>query len=301
MPGWVMPEYRYCGLGLAVDFPLPDVSALTVGADVDLRIQAGAVPSSLSEITNARAGLWSRNDREVLWELPTVGRFHIREAGRVIQYQCAPHADDDTVALFLLEVLFPLARMFRGDFMLRASAVCRPDGEVVAFTGSSAVGKSTEAAQCIQQGARLVSDSLLRLTVTADGAVLAHPQGRVLTLWPDMLAGLSWAERDGRLLRKGLNARQLAVDAITEPKSFGQIIRLRTRDEDATSVLAASALNRLQLLQQLTVGNVWLDNAVTRRGHFLWSAAILNRCAWHSKMRTELVVIKEPQFDPVAS
>lgn len=288
-----MPEYRYCGLGVRSDIAHAELPSLPRGEPIALKILAGEVPRTVAEVTSAQRGLWARNPQEALWELPRVGRFHLREGGRVIVYQRAATVDDDTLMLFLLEVLFPLAAVLRSDFLLHAAAVRLPSGDVVAYTGPSAVGKSSEAALRIREGASLIADSLLRLTVEEDGAVLAYPQAPWLTLWPDMVRRFGWQDRPQRRRRQELTMRRVSTEVLAEPVPLSRLCRLRSREEDAVSALGEVALNRLQWLRQLTAGNAWIDQPAMRQQHFLWSAAILNRSQWETRMRSEVGVVHQ--------
>lgn len=283
-----MPEYRYCGLGLRVDFSLPVLPNLQAGEVIDLDIRAGDVPEWLDEVASAQPGVWSRNAQEALWGLSRVGRFHIRDRGHGIVYQRATTVDNDTFILFLLEVLFPLAAALRGDFLLRAAAVYLPDGEVVAYAGPSAIGKSTEGALRLQAGASLIADGLLRLTVEGDGTVLAHPQAPWLTLWPDVLNSLGWQNRSLQSLCPELSARRMSTKVLSGPLPLTRIVALCSREQDAINAMAGLALNRMKVLQRLTAANVWIDQPALRRQHFLWGVAILNRCHWGTRMRTEV-------------
>ena len=73
-----------------------------------------------------------------------------------------PDADDGVPSLFLGGAL-AAAVALRGACVLHASAV-QTENLVIAFVGSSGMGKTTVAALCCASGARLVTDDVLRVT-----------------------------------------------------------------------------------------------------------------------------------------
>ncbi len=242
--------YRYCDLTLASDWPLcglPLTDATVAEAEhaPDLEIVLGSVPRSLPD-EQRRTATFAHNGREALWWLDGIGRCWISADGRRIRVQpesepepepsADPLGDQDhdadgdshanALGLMLLQPLMALAAVRRGDWMLNAAAVER-NGQVFAFIGPSASGKSTAAALLIKRGFRLVSDGLLRVTRSADGEWLAHPQASWLQLWPDALKHLGLDEADLNTVRPGLRLTRWPSPCITEPLPLARIGLLR--------------------------------------------------------------------------
>ena len=273
-----MNRYRYCGLTLSTDHPLPELSELPNTAPdsaPDLEIRIGPVPETLPEETR-RTATFVHNGREALWWLQDIGRFHVAAGGRRITLEPAPDADADSLRLMLLQPVFALASVLRGDWLLNAAAVER-DGEASAFIGPSASGKSTAAALLVQQGYTLVSDGLLRLTRDASGRFLAHPQAPWLQLWPDSVKRLELADSDHTAVRPGLALRRLPMPLRERPLPLARLGLLREQRgndlEDFVSSRRPGARGFETLLQH-TAGSTWLDELADRRALFQWGAAL---------------------------
>ena len=134
--------YRYCGLALASDWPLPSLpladwpgAAPNSASDPepDLEIVLGSVPRLLPD-EQRRTATFAHNGREALWWLDGIGRCLITAGGRQIRAEPAPDGDADGLGLLLLHPLMALAAVRRGDWMLNAAAVAR-NGQVFAFIG----------------------------------------------------------------------------------------------------------------------------------------------------------------------
>jgi hypothetical protein len=104
--------------------------------------------------------------------------------------------DADRLSVFATGGLPAFVLMMRGELVLHASAVER-NGAVVAFVGPSGMGKSTIAALCCSDGARLVTDDVLRIDLS-DGGARCHLGASELRLRKSSgeLAGL-FDERPG--------------------------------------------------------------------------------------------------------
>ncbi len=79
-----------------------------------------------------------------------------------IRARLAPALDPEIASLLITGTLLAAVRMLAGDLVLHASAVAI-DGRALAIVGDSGMGKSTLAAALCEDGARLVSDDLLRV------------------------------------------------------------------------------------------------------------------------------------------
>jgi hypothetical protein len=176
----------------------------------------------------------------------------------------------------LLHPLMALAAVRRGDWMLNAAAVER-DGQVFAFIGPSASGKSTAAALLIKRGFRLVSDGLLRVTRSADGAWLAHPQAPWLQLWPDTLKHLDLDETDLSPVRPGLRLTRWPSPCITEPLPLARIGLLheqRGNDLEDFVPSARAGTRGVETLLTHTAGSTWLEELADRHALFQWAVGL---------------------------
>ena len=266
---------RYCGLMLAADWPLPELLAAASDATPDLEIVTGPVPAALPDEIR-RTATFAHHGREALWWLEGISRFQVATGGRRITVEPAPEADDDSLRLMLLHPVFALASVLRGDWCLNAAAVAR-DGEVCAFIGPSASGKSTAAALLLHRGYQLVSDGLLRLTHDTTGRFLAHPQAPWLHLWPDTIRQLELAAAPQTPVRLGLALHRLTFPVCDRPLPLVRIGLLREqRGKDLEDFVPSRrpGASGFETLLQYTSGNPWLDDLADRRALFQWAAAL---------------------------
>jgi hypothetical protein len=103
---------------------------------------------------------------------PRFGRHIVSADGRMITSALPRIAPWRWERLFLAQAL-PLAAALHGLEVFHASAVALGD-RVVAFVGTSGVGKTSTAAHLVTRGADFVTDDVLALELT-DTGVLAHP------------------------------------------------------------------------------------------------------------------------------
>jgi hypothetical protein len=103
---------------------------------------------------------------------PRFGRHIVAVDGRTISSALPRIAPWRWERLFLAQVL-PLAAVLQGLEVFHASAVA-VRGRVVAFVGTSGVGKTSTAAHLVARGAEFVTDDVLALEGSEEG-VLAHP------------------------------------------------------------------------------------------------------------------------------
>jgi hypothetical protein len=103
---------------------------------------------------------------------PRFGRHIVSSDGRTITSALPRIAPWRWERLFLAQAL-PLAAALHGLEVFHASAVALGD-HVVAFVGTSGVGKTSTAAHLVARGAEFVTDDVLALELT-DAGVLAHP------------------------------------------------------------------------------------------------------------------------------
>lgn len=271
-------QYLYCGMKLASDWPLPELPPAAARAASDLEIVMGQVPRCLPEEVR-RTATFAHNGREALWWLEGIGHFHVATGGRRITVEPAPGADAASLRLMLLYPVLALASVLRGDWMLNAAAV-EKNGEVFAFVGPSASGKSTVAALLLKRGFRLVSDGLLRVTRTEDGWFLAQPQAPWLQLWPDALRRLGWDDRGAVPVRPDLALQRLSLpmaDTSLPLACIGQLREQRGNDPEDFVPSRRPGRCGFETLLRHTAGNTWHVDLADRRSLFQWGVRLTAR------------------------
>jgi len=130
-----------------------------------------------------------------------VGRFSLPTPDR-IDVDLAPGFDMRLIGLPLLGPVMALALHRRGVLVLHGSAVLI-GGQAHVFLGDKGSGKSTTAAALVAAGFPLLSDDVIAIERTANGALLLHPGYAAMKLEAAMLADFpagSWSiiePRDG--------------------------------------------------------------------------------------------------------
>jgi hypothetical protein len=264
--------YRYCGLLLASDFTLPELTVVSEAPESsDLTLRFASVPTSLRNATH-RTPTYEYNGQEALWRLDGVARYFVGNGGTLIEIDPAPGSNMASVRLFLLQSVFSLASVLRGEWLLTASAVER-GGRVCAFMGPSASGKSTAAAVLIQRGYRLVSDSLLRISRDSSGQMIAYPQAPWIWLWPDVMKKLGLDAAKAELVRPEIELRRMIFPIIERPMPLTSVTIFRQQmvlDQNTLHYAEKSGGRRFELLMHLGAGTTWLEAMANRQQLFHW-------------------------------
>lgn len=127
-------------------------------------------------------------------DAPGHGRFRVSADGSLIE--CAPALGPPWRwhRPFLAQAL-PLAASLRGMEVLHASAVVT-GGSAIAFTGHSGAGKTSLAIHLVDQGASLLADDVVALSVQPHG-LAAHPGVRFANVDEDQIKAIPLERRGG--------------------------------------------------------------------------------------------------------
>ncbi|HUR22265.1 MAG TPA: hypothetical protein VMZ73_00170 [Acidimicrobiales bacterium] len=186
--------YRLHGLLLRSALPLSGFVRPDGLHDVDVQWTPGKpVPSDPAPgrlVAAAFASgqcLYAATEESGRWTVRVGGicDFVIDSALDTVECRLDPGADPALAAVLLAGLVVAFLLNVAGECVLHASAV-EIDGVAVAFAGPSGAGKSTLAALLCGDGARLITDDVLRLGV--DGSVVCVGGGPQLRLRP----GAAW-------------------------------------------------------------------------------------------------------------
>lgn len=261
--------YRYHGLVLGVDLPLPRLSR-TEAETCDVQIivlEAGELPRGdlpwlmpypPREVWRAQAaeGAWLRirydNDDE--W-----AEFVINPDGSGVWVGRAEHVPWPDVCELLLGPVFSCLLAQRGVTCVHA-AVVRVDGRVVALVGPSGAGKSTTTTAFLQRGATLISDDVAILT-EVEGRPAVQPGSPRLRLRPETADALTesfaalepmWVDEERRPPKRYLSVDDDSWIADDSPVPIDGVYFLGPRDE-TTETPEISTLTSQQALAGLMV------------------------------------------------
>ena len=107
----------------------------------------------------------------------------VEASGRRIWVASLGATSIESLHVYFLGHAMSIALTAMGEEPLHATVVARP-GRCVALMGESGAGKSTLAAYLVSQGAKLVTDDLLRVAID-DGGVNVYQGPRRIKLMPD--------------------------------------------------------------------------------------------------------------------
>ncbi len=165
----------------------------------------------------------------LLMMVPNIARYLVTD-GTTISVQAAPGADRSSVELFLHGTARGALIHQRGELPLDAATLAAPSGGAVALAGSSAIGKSTLAAELCRRGWRLMVDDITRVTWTG-GRPVAWPCHDALKLWRDTCDSLGIDTQDLPRVREGLQKFYVEVAAASAPAPLRAVISLRMGPE----------------------------------------------------------------------
>jgi hypothetical protein len=165
-----MTGERHCyrGYGLIIDSEIEIPGAVPVtpcAAQPDIVIRVGSAAIGAVDGTN---GPYSTSGDALLFDLPGVARYLAQSAGQLV---IDPYAGSDLqdVSALLVATALPMLLWMRGGFVLHAAGLILPDASsAIALAGPSGIGKSSLAHQLLADGARLLGDDTLLVSV--DGA-----------------------------------------------------------------------------------------------------------------------------------
>ena len=183
-----MATYRFAGLILSSDFPIPELPRATGTPYAYVTIGArlrGDVRRKWRHSWRVRGGpFWMRvaaTGSGHIVQFPGFGEFAVSPSAIV----CHPRTGIplETVRHLLLDQLLPALLGSRVRLVLHASAV-DIGARAVGFLGAAGAGKSTLAAALVRGGASLVTDDALVIDCRTNvpRAVPSYPG---LRLWPD--------------------------------------------------------------------------------------------------------------------
>ncbi len=171
----------------------------------DVRLPDGRLMLGIDHAAGVGYRIWSTG----------YGRFVVSDDALEIRAAVLRTPSAKWQRLFFAQVL-PLTAALRGTLLLHASAV-ELGGRAYAFAASSGTGKTSTALHLLGQGATLITDDVLAVTV--NNAALAHPGASAVAVNREDLSGLDRHERErvGAVEAAIDGKAQVSVTPIREP------------------------------------------------------------------------------------
>lgn len=220
-------SYRYVVYGLVVEsqFPLQSIDESPLwDTEPAVSISLGAADCFLAraeDVSTAPAD-WIHHsvlpDGSVYLKADGVLETVVSADGRRAACRRAAGADDRTFESHLLNFIMSTSLTLQGEEPLHATVV-DVGGRAIGLLGDSGAGKSTLAAYLISQGARLVTDDMLRVMFIEGKAFAPHGPHRLKLfeetarrLIPEALEGGLWNAVSGKIMVRPVSSAA-AVDA----------------------------------------------------------------------------------------
>lgn len=266
-------RYLVHGLVVEVDIVLDLPAAQDEPADLTLfaaeprpvpaEAPAGRLVAS-NEIGGRPRSFLVRNGNTFVLRMPDLFEAVIDLTSGVGSYARDEQAPDGMVAVLVPGALLAAYLLIRGELALHASAVHLNElGGAVAFVGSSGRGKSTLATLLCAAGGRLLTDDVLRVDLTPNGAT--GRRGASGT----RLRPMAWPLLEQHVIPavSSVDGRRLAAVAIHDTEAVLRCVVLPTPDRDIP-VVRLQRLTPVEAIMTLTrhpriLG--WADPEIVKR------------------------------------
>lgn len=236
-------QYDYQGWRLDSVVHLPLVERVPSDR-VELLITEGRIPENLSDARD-QGVIFEAKSGSLLGRVPGLGSFWV--TAHEIRIQRDPDIEPAVWVPLILGPAFSAFAYIQSTLPLRGLALQYAPGRAFAILGASGAGKSSLACSLIEQGCRLLTESL---TVVREGKThfLVYPGLSALTLWQDALEKLGQSVEARVPWRPRLAKYLHSVPASNEPCQLTHIFFLV---EKRLSPLSCERLSGMQSYQKL--------------------------------------------------
>ncbi len=266
-----MEYYRFYGLNVASEMPLPEADRATENAVADIHIRLGDVPAAgIPGAIELEEGCQATAD-DFWLSVADTARYRVR-AGKEIIVDRQPGADDASVRLFLLGSSLGALLMQRGLLVLHGNAIRIGDACLVCV-GDSGAGKSTLAAAFALQGHEVLADDVV--AVDAEGRAL--PGLPRVKLWQDAADQLAISTAGLTRIRPDVEKFEwpLADRFCREPLPIRWICIIAPTEGAEATVEAVEGLDRLPILRDNSYRLHFLAGMSRLQQHFRQCADLL--------------------------
>lgn len=223
------------GLRVRSSLPLHQNRGAAGPGGVDVEISVGPVQPVPDEQPTGRVMIDLRTDKQLYTAVETDDGYLIRFHGtcdvhldgdlRSVTVYPGPDVDEGLVSVLLAGAVLAFILAVKGEPVLHASAVQVGD-RALGFVGASGMGKSTMATLMCADGAKLITDDLLRLDLTSEppacwlGATelrLRKSAGELSSLFADLPGRRTTADERDALAVHVSDAESLPLHAMVVP------------------------------------------------------------------------------------
>jgi hypothetical protein len=282
--------YTAFGLRVTSDIPLPELSiARDDDIHADIEIMIADLPKFWNdEVSEANHLSYAVKDHQVFFHIPKAASFCIQEGKRIIVSPMMG-SDINKVRLFLLGSCMGALLMQRRILPLHGSAVVI-DGKAYAFVGESGAGKSTLAAAFLSKGFPLLSDDVIPISLSADGAFPvvspAYPQQK---LWQESLVKLDMDTNLYSPLTHEVEKFAVPVSSQFYAGSvpLAGVFEVVKLENGETEIRRIQKLERFRIFNSHTYRNFLIPLLELEEWHFTFCSNLINHAAVYQLRRLD--------------
>jgi hypothetical protein len=246
--------YFIHGLTVQVPFPYPSLLSVPSVSTPDVTVGDGRVPRALADAELTGDGWQAAKGRVLLRGREGVGNVLVEE-GVQVTLERAPGAQDEALAIQMLDGALCIALQQRNAVVLHANAAVTPRG-VVALCGESGIGKSTALSALLARGCAMLTDDVTACRWRDDGVVEVTIGAPHLYLPADAAAQLGHdisglPRYPWRRMKAAVPTRGQMASA---PAPLRTLYILRTHNADVVRVQPLTGAEKFSLVQQQLYG-----------------------------------------------
>lgn len=268
-------KYKAFGLTISSEWEFPELPVWTGSSEaIDVHVALENLTDLYHQLADKPDAFVVQNGL-VLFQIPRVGLFAIREGNRITFFPTA-EADPDEVRLLLLGTCMGALLMQRSILPLHGSALAI-NGKAYAIIGDSGAGKSTLATAFMNEGYRLLSDDVIAVSLTPQLEPYVTPSYPQQKLWQESLHHFGRETAPYRSVNG--RADKYCVPVVSqyyeETLPLAGVFELIKSDAQEIKLQRIEKLERFHTLYYHTYRNFFLPGLGLTEWHFQTSAHML--------------------------
>jgi hypothetical protein len=267
-------SYRIFGLSIKSEIKLPAFDFDSMGPH-DVSIRFGRVPLRLPNAIS-RNVFYEANKNDFIFKVSSILSIRVKDGSEII-IEPVKEALESEVLVFLLGTAFGALLHQRGYLPLHGSSIKTKEGAVV-FTGKSASGKSTLAADLVIKGFKILDDDITAISRNENNQFVVHPGIPQIKLWKDVLANLKHFKNCTKV-RPHIEKYQIQLNDSFQCKSerLVKILVLQAENKTTFSSETVSGAEKFSLLKSNTYRTQYVHSLDLKSHNFQLITELANQ------------------------
>lgn len=269
-----MFKYQVFGLNVVSEIDLPELT-LSDFSKADLHIRKGKVPPLMKDYVDRGTFYYAAPGR-FLFSMDSVAKYMVKQGEEII-IEREKDALDSEVKLFLTGSVFGAMLLQRGYTPLHGCAISKDDQALI-ICGKSGAGKSSLAAEFIQQGYYLLADDISVIDIQ-DKLPIVRKGIQLLKLWEDTVKTLHIDTGPGDKLRPSLNKYRKSYEDKATPACtiLGAIVLLDTKNSPGFSVEELFGVDKFNCLRSNIYRGIYIEPLDASENIFVTLSRLLEK------------------------